>query len=94
MNLNDRTLVLQLASGDSITVEVTGYHLKLLDKLHTDTQGKVYKLGTFKITSQHYKQWADINKIKYPIGECAVLKDKPTKETPRTITFKVRHDFN
>lgn len=93
MDINNRCLDLTLENGTTITVQVTGYHLRFLDKLHTNELGKLYKLGTFKITSHHYNEWKNINTIKYCIGECTVLKDSPPKETPRTITYKIRQDF-
>ncbi|OZY57492.1 hypothetical protein CJF39_21300 [Pseudomonas lundensis] len=93
-NIDDLMLELELEDGRHIKVQVTGYHLKLADKLNFDGGGKLFKLGTFKINSRQYPEWKGIAKIKYRIGECSVLKDQPPKETPRTITFKVRHDFN
>lgn len=93
MDIADRSLELTLDTGTTITVQVTGYHLSLLDKLHTNEFGKFYKLGTFKITSNHYQEWRNVQTIKYHVGECTVLKGSVPVETPRTITFKVRHDF-
>lgn len=93
-NTEKPTLELDLESGKRIKVQVTSYHLKLANKLHIGGDGKIFKLGTFKINSGQYQDWKNITKIKYQIGECSVLKDEHPKETPRTITFKVRHDFN
>ncbi|MEB0044113.1 MULTISPECIES: hypothetical protein [unclassified Pseudomonas] len=93
-NTQNLTLELDLESGKRIKVQVTSYHLSLAAKLHVGSDGKIFKLGTFKINSAQYQEWKDITKIKYRIGECAVLRDHSPKETPRTITFKVRHDFS
>ncbi len=93
-NAKNLILELDLEGGRRIKVQVTSYHLKLADKLHIGSDGKIFKLGTFKINSGKYQDWKDITRIKYLIGECSVLKDVPAKETPRTITFKVRHDFD
>lgn len=93
MDIADRSLELKLDTGQTITVQVTGYSLSLLDKLHTNEFGNFYKQGTFKITSHHCKAWRNVQAIKYSRGECAVLKGSVPIETPRTITFKIRHDF-
>ncbi|MNJ64770.1 hypothetical protein D3C77_607430 [compost metagenome] len=88
------TLELELEGGKRVKVQVTSYKLKFSDKLHVGEGGAFFKLGTFKINSGQYQDWKDIEKIKYLIGECTVLKGQPPKETPRTITFNVRQDFN
>ncbi|AGZ33920.1 hypothetical protein BR1R5_50700 [Pseudomonas sp. BR1R-5] len=92
-NTESRTLELDLECGKRVKVQVTSFHLDLPGKLHTGENGKEFKLGTFKIHDRRYREWGRIKKIKYCIGECFVLNDEAPKETPRTITFKVRHDF-
>lgn len=93
-NVESRTLDLALESGNRVKVQVASFRLKLYNKLHVGEDGKVFKLGTFKINDRRCHEWRDITKIKYCIGECSVLKGHQPKETPRTITFEVRHDFN
>lgn len=93
MEINTPSLELKLDDGSLLNVEVVSYHLKLSDRLHIGTHGKMHKTGTFKIHSSAYKSWGAIKAIKYALGECIVLKDHPPKLTPRTITYKVRHDF-
>ncbi len=87
-------LELTLTCGKNLTVEVVGYHLKLNDKLHIGAGGGIYKLGTFKVNSASYKGWGSIEKIKFITGECRVLSETPPRMTPRTITYRVRFDFN
>jgi hypothetical protein len=93
METKTPSLELKLEDGSSLNVEVVSYHLKLSDRLHIGTQGKMHKMGTFKIHSSAYKSWGAVKTIKYALGECIVLTDYPPKLTPRTITYKVRHDF-
>ena len=93
-NTQNLILELDLEGGKRLKVEVTSYHLTLSEKLHIDGNGKIFKVGTFKINSSQYRDWKGITEIKYRFGECTVLRDHPPKETPRTITFKVRHDFS
>ncbi|MHC8324748.1 hypothetical protein [Pseudomonas sp. LB1P83] len=93
-NTQNLTLELDLEGGKRIKVQVTSYHLTLSAKLHIGGGGKIFKLGTFKINSAQYREWKDVTKIKYRIGVCAVLRDHPPKETPRTITFRIRQDFS
>lgn len=92
-NFEDRTLELDLECGKRLKVQVTSYRLDLPSIVLTGKDGKPYKLGTFKIHDRRYREWKGVEKIKYCIGECSVIKGEPIKETPRTITFKVRHDF-
>lgn len=92
MDMKTPTLELTLDNGKALSVEVTGYHLKLNEKLHVGAKGKIHKIGTFKINSPSYKSWGHIKAIKYAMGECIVLKDTP-KLTPRTITYKIRQEF-
>lgn len=89
-----RMLELLLQGGKRVKVQVVSYQLKLPGRVLFSEDGKPYKLGTFKIHDGRYREWKDVAKIKYCIGECSVLRDDPPKETPRTITFKVRHDFS
>ena len=93
-NTQNLILELDLEGGKRLKVQVTSYHLMLSEKLHIGGRGEIFKLGTFKINSAHYRDWKNITKINYRFGECTVLRDHPPKETPRTITFKVRHDFS
>lgn len=88
------TLELTLVDGKSLIVDVTSYHLKLNSKLHFGDKGKIHKLGTFKINSSAYQNWGAIKAIKYAIGECVVLMEHIPQTTPRTITYKIRQDFN
>lgn len=92
-NTESRTLELDLECGERIKVQVTSYHLDLPGMVLSDENGKPYKLGTFKINDRRFREWKNIKRIKYCTGECSVIKGEPFKETPQTITFKVRHDF-
>lgn len=94
MDMKTKTLELKLDDGKTLSVEVTGYHLSLNEKLNVGAKGKIHKIGTFKINSSAYKSWGAIKAIKYVMGECVVLRDEPPKMTPRTITYKIRQDFN
>lgn len=87
------TLELTFIDGKSLVVDVAGYHLKLNNKLHIGNKGKIYKTGSFKINSSAYESWGAIKAIKYVMGECVVMEEHTPKTTPRTITYKIRHDF-